>query len=457
MNSGKDRPIDLKTVLVFGLAEYVYMLFMNTATSQLNYYATDVLLIPAALAGAILIMGKVIEVATAPAVGLMIEKVRLPWGKYRSWIFVACFPFAVFHALVFFGGEFGLSLSWSAAFFSVCLVIGSLSGNVVQSVHSALVQGVTYVDEARRKLIQSKTAANYIAKAGTGFIGIQLISYFTARTGRESTGFAMVLALMGIPLIIGYFILGVSIKKYKTDTVEDDYTAKEMLSIIAKNKPLLCAFGSFFMKSGSYFTVIGLASYYFKYVVGDFSKLSLFFTITNIVALSAVAISNYFFARIANKRGFMLALGTMFVSLVLARFCGGNYVAFIALLSAFAFGDAFCNMYAYIHFSEAIDYCEYKNGISLRGFSMSLLTLGLDGSRVLQQIVIALGLSTMGYTAAKGISGAQASTLMNIICLVPAGFLALGMFILHQYGLKEKEISEYRRTLEVRRNGSYAG
>jgi len=448
MESTENRAVPFRTVLVFGLAEYVYMLFMNTVTSQMNYYATDVLLIPAAVAGAILVMGKVIEVASAPAVGLMIEKVKLPWGKYRSWIFVASFPFAIFHALVFFGGEFHFSGVWPIVFFSTCLVIGSLSGNVVQSVHNALVQGLTYVDQERKKLIRSKTAANYLAKAGTGFIGIQLISFFAAKTGKESAGFAIVLALMGVLLIIGYFVLGVSAKKHSIDTVEGDYGAKEMLGMIARNKPLLCAFGSFFMKSGAYFTVTGLVSYYFKYVVGDFSKLSLFFTITNIAALCAVAVSNYFFLRVSNKKGFMVALGTMFFSVLLARFCGNNYKAFIALLSAFAFADAFCTMYGHIHFSEAIDYCEYKNGLSLRGLSMSLFTLALDGSRILQQLVIALGFSIMGYTTREGLSLTQASTLMNMICLVPAAFLALGMFVLKQYELQESELHEYRMALE---------
>ena len=456
MQGQQDFKVTAKTLFIFGMVQFFYMLMMNMVTAQINYYATDLLFIPVALVGTITISGKVIETISAPLLGVMIEKVRLPWGKYRSWIFIACIPFAIFHMLIFVLADIQLSLPASIAAFAAFLFLGSLAGNVVQSVHSSLVQGITYVERDRKKLIKVNMTGNYLAKAATGFVTLQIIAFFAVRTGNEARGFTVVLLGVALLGICGYFILGHTVKRFKIDdhgSNERDFTVREMLKLTFSNKPLLCAFGAFFLKSGAYFTVIGTASYYFKHVSGAPGMMPTFMSVINIVSLGAVLLSQFFFRWFTNKQGYMIALILMAASCIVARFAGSNHWIFIISMCFFAFGDSMVGIYAYVLFAEAVDFCEYKNGDSFRGLSMCLLTLALDGSRILQQIVIAVGLSAIGYSAAQGISVEQAPTLMNMICIAPLLFLVIGGIILKSYSLDAKTMKDVRQKLADRRNG----
>ena len=448
----QDTSVDTSILLKFGATQFFYMLIMNTVTLQLNIYATDLLLLPVALVGTVTILGKIIESVTAPLLGIMIEKTRLPWGKYRSWLFIACVPFTIFHMLIFFVGNMNLEPLGTAIAFGTFLIVGSLAGNVVQSVQSSLIQGITYKDNDRKRLVRVNMGGNYLAKAATGFGALALINYFAEKTGSASTGYTIVLSAVSVLGIIAHFILGTSVKKYNMEDVEDvDYSVREILKLTFSNKPLLLAFGAFFMKSGAYFTVIGLSSYYFKYVAENTAQLATFTTIINFVALAAILLQRVLFKYVRNKKAYFISLVVMGVSILVARFAGANYWLYIAAICFFSFGDSIVGVYSQLLFAEAVDYCEYKNGASFRGLSMCLHTLSLDGSRILQQIVITVGFTIMSYSASVGITPEQVPVLMNMLCIVPFCFIAMSVFFLSRYKLDEKTMEDIRVKLSESR------
>lgn len=443
------------TVLAFCLAQFFYMSVMNMVTSQLNYYATDLLLIPVGIVGTITVTGKVLEVVTAPFSGIMIEHVRMPWGKYRSWLYVASVPFVVFHMMIFFSAKLPLGAAGKTAAFALFLILASLAGNVVQSVQTSLVQGITYEDRDRKRLVKSNTSGNYLAKTATGLIWLPLIALVMDRGGSEADGFACVMALIAVLAVGGYFVLGSVVKRTRVDEQDDhDYGVREMLRITFSNRPLLCAFGTFFMRGGAYFIVIGTASYYFKYVAGMPKMTATFMTLINLAALCAVLLSQFFFRFFENKRGYLISLLLMAGGCLAAYFAREQYWGFIAAMCVFAFGDAMAGMYSHLLFAEAVDYCEYQNRVSFRGLAMCLHTLALDGGRIFQQMIIAIGFSIMGYSAAEGISAVQAPMLMGMICLAPLFFLVLAVVILHFYTLDGAAMREIRAELQQRRRGS---
>lgn len=451
-NPSDQGTVSRKTVFAFCLAQFFYMSVMNMVTSQLNYYATDLLLIPVGIVGAITITGKILEVVTAPFSGIMIEYVRLPWGKYRSWLYVASVPFVIFHMLIFFSAKFSLHPVERAVAFAVFLILASLAGNIVQSVQTSLVQGITYDDRNRKRLVKSNTAGNYLAKTATGLIWLPLIAFVIARGGSEADGFAIVMVLIALLAICGYFVLGHVVKKTHIDEQDDrDYSIKEMLRITFSNRPLLCAFGTFFMRGGAYFIVIGTASYYFKYVAGIPKMTATFMTLINLAALCAVLLSPLFFRFFQNQRGYLISLLLMATACLTAYAAQAQYWIFIAAMCVFAFGDAMAGMYSHLLFAEAVDYCEYKNKVSFRGLAMCLHTLALDGGRIFQQAIIAIGFSVMGYSAAEGISAAQTPMLMRIICLAPLLFLVLAVVILHFYTLDNAAMQKIRLELMQRK------
>lgn len=457
MKNDQNQKVPLSTFFVFGLSQFVYMSIMNFVTAEINIYSTDILLIPVAIMGTVTILGKILEVVTAPFTGLMIEKIKMPWGKYRSWLMIACIPFALFHAGIFSVASFKLPLAGSVALFGGFLYLASLSGNITQSVQSSLVQGITYHNEDRKKLVTVNACGNYLAKSATGFMTFNLVAFFALYTGGENTGMALALFVLALAAILVYYILAHVVKRFKVDedTEEHDYTARETLKLTFSNKYLLYVFGAFFMKSGAYFVVIGSTSYYFKYVVQQASMQRLFMTTINFAALAGVLLARYIFKNFSNKKAYLVCLVTMGVAAFASRFSGSNGYLFIGIMCLFAFVDSIVGIYSHLLFAESVDYCEYKNRVSFRGLSMSLHTLALDSSRIIQQIVVTIGLLSINYSASVGIEPENYSALLNMICLVPLIFLGLSLFFLTRYKLSPETMSEVRAEL-VRRRESKA-
>lgn len=80
-----------------GSANLVFQVMMMF---QLYFY-TDVFGITASSAGMILLFARVFDAFIDPLAGILSDRTKTKWGKYRPWVFWTAIPFAVFYVLAF--------------------------------------------------------------------------------------------------------------------------------------------------------------------------------------------------------------------------------------------------------------------------------------------------------------------------------------------------------------------
>ena len=77
------------------------LVFQMMVIFQLKFY-TDVFGLDGAVAGTILMIGSVSAIIVDPAVGILADRTKTKWGKFRPWLIWTAIPFAIFYTLAFY-------------------------------------------------------------------------------------------------------------------------------------------------------------------------------------------------------------------------------------------------------------------------------------------------------------------------------------------------------------------
>ena len=77
------------------------LVFQMMVMFQLKFY-TDVFGLDGTVAGSILMIGSLSSVIVDPSVGLLADRTKSRWGKFRPWILWTAIPFCVFYILAFY-------------------------------------------------------------------------------------------------------------------------------------------------------------------------------------------------------------------------------------------------------------------------------------------------------------------------------------------------------------------
>ena len=108
-----------------GAANLVFQLMMMF---QLFFY-TDVLGIGAGAAGAVLLGARVFDAFIDPLAGILSDRTKTRWGKYRPWVAGTAIPFAVLFALSFLAPDWGerAKIAWAATTYSLLMALYSFN------------------------------------------------------------------------------------------------------------------------------------------------------------------------------------------------------------------------------------------------------------------------------------------------------------------------------------------
>ncbi len=160
-------------------ANFVFQMMM---IFQLKFY-TDVFGLEGAVAGSILLIARVVDAFVDPTVGILSDRTKTKWGKYRPWVLWTALPFCVFYILAFYNpGIENKTLVALYAGISYTLLMTAYSFN--NTPYSSLC-GVMSSDIKERNSI---TSIRFIATTIATFIIQGLTLPLVNKFGHTSTG-----------------------------------------------------------------------------------------------------------------------------------------------------------------------------------------------------------------------------------------------------------------------------
>ena len=79
-------------------ANFVFQMMM---IYQTKFY-TDIFGLEGAIAGSVMLIARIVDAFVDPAVGILSDRTKTKWGKYRPWVLWTALPFMVFYVLAFY-------------------------------------------------------------------------------------------------------------------------------------------------------------------------------------------------------------------------------------------------------------------------------------------------------------------------------------------------------------------
>lgn len=464
--------ISLKEKIGYGLGDAASSMFWKIFGMYALFFYTDVMGITAAAAGTMFLIARVWDSFFDLFVGVMADRTKTKWGRYRPYLLWFAIPFAAMGAITFFVPEFGSTgkLVYAYISYSLMMIVYSLI-----NVPYASLLGVMSADSQERNILSSyRMSFAFIGSFVTFMLLQPLVDGYAklfdkgitpvnadASISTAPIGWTLAVASIGLLCsILFFFCFKWTKERVESASKEENASVKEVLKSLFQNAPwwILVATGL----AALLFNAVrdGVAIYYFRDYVQEHYKMpgtgwdftTIYFLVGQAANLVGVVMAPVLSQKYGKKRTYMVAMLLAAVFSTLFFFVPNNigWILFMQTIISVCAGYVLPLLWSM--FSDIVDYHELKTNRRSSGLIFS-------SSSMSQKLGWALGSAITGWIlflfhynpelpkqAMETIFGERL-----MISLLPAVCCVIAFIGMSFYPLNEKKVKEIATELQRRR------
>lgn len=359
-----------KTKLYYSGIEAGSQLCWTMITSFLMIYLTDSFLIPIEFVATMLLVCKLWDAVNDPIVGILTDRTRSKWGRYRPWIIFSAAPLYILAVLLFWPHpQWSLTIKMIYVYTLYLLLV--LVFTFIDICNGSLVSVVSQDPHERGSMASWRNVAGFIA----GSVAVIAVSLYepSIDAWKPGLGYFIIFsafAIIGIPQII----LGAQ-KQQEIVPPSDRVKVplKDLLKWSMKNKELIKVSVMFFLIGFAWYGILNIEYYWFIYVLKD----GAFYALCCVISLIPTAFSGLFATRLANRfkdKSKSLAVCSALFSIInlLSFFIFSNSLNKLLIVISMGLGTfgacaAYCMLYGLV--PDTVEYGELiSSGIRMDGF-----------------------------------------------------------------------------------------
>ena len=258
--------ISLKEKIGYGLGDAASSMFWKIFSMYLLFFYTDVFGLAPAVVGTMFLITRIWDSCFDPIVGIIADRTKSKWGKFRPYLLWVAVPFAVIGVLTFYTPDFDEKgkIIYAYVTYSAMMMIYSLI-----NVPYASLLGVMSSDRKERNTLSSY---RMVFAFGGSLLALWLIeplvNYFGGSLNSKS-GWLATIAVFGVITTAFFWACFFFTKERVKPISDEENNLKEDLKDLLKNKPWWILLGAGI--GALVFNSIrdGAAVYYFKYYVSS--------------------------------------------------------------------------------------------------------------------------------------------------------------------------------------------
>lgn len=413
------------------------------------YFYTDVLGIPGVAISTLLLITRVWDAVNDPLMGMISDRTRSRWGKFRPYLLYGAVPLALVYILAFITPPVDVSLK--VAFAYVTYILLDFGYTLVNVPYSSLQAAITQDTHERSALSASMLFFSNIGVLIVGVATKPLVAMFPS----EQVGFPIVVTGYAVIALI-FFVVCFFANKETVEVKEQKYSLKEAYQLILRNTPLLLLCLALLFVGMSSNMRIASAVYYFKYNLGRDDLFPIFMLL--VILTSAVA--TLFTPAISNRMG--SKRNAYFIG-VLTYILGDAGIFFtpynqVGLIFAFAIvaglGTGITSVLIWSMVADTVEYGEWKTGTRGEGIVYSTFMFMTKLSSALGGAISGIILTATGYIPNVAQPPAVLTGFLMMIALFPivAGLAAFA--ILWFYRLDDSLYNKILMELKARKESA---
>ena len=424
-----DVKLSVKEKVGFSVGDMAGNFVYQSVVLLLAYYYTDVYGLDAVTVTGIFIFVRIFDAITDPIVGVLVDRNRSRWGKYRPFLMFLCVPYAIASVLVFTVPDFSEQGKVIYAYVTYALLMLLFTATNIP--YFGL--GSVMTSSVRERI--SLNSYRFVAATGGGLIVtacvIPLADILGA--GDKAVGYQQAMMVMAVLSVILFMICVATTKERVEPLTNDNRNAKKEIQQVLKNDQWrLLGFAVLVLVTSQ--TIKGtLFAYYINYYAKDAGiALSLFLSVWMVGGMLGSSLSNKLTKLMCKRNAWVMLCFISAALSALTYFISASAMLMILVMQFFV--GFFNQMMAPLITStmaEVTDYGELKNKSRQDGliasFTLFMLKVGLAVGGSLATYFLAF----YGYQSG-GVDQSEEtiSGILLIFTLAPAvGFIITGLII----------------------------
>ncbi|MFT4092962.1 MAG: MFS transporter [Niabella sp.] len=471
--------IALKEKIAYGFGDAASSMFWKIFGMYSLFFYTDVFGITAAAAGTMFLIARLWDSVFDVFVGIVADRTRSRWGKYRPYLLWFAVPFAVMGVFTFYVPQLaqGGKLAYAYITYSLMMVVYSL----INVPYASLLGAISASPEERNGLSAYRMSFAFIGSFVTFMLLQPLIDFFanhfdpghamqhTRHTTDGAVSTSAIAWTMGVSVIglicVALFFLCFSWTKERVQQIEtaDQVSVKTDLKNLFSNRPwwILVATGL----AALLFNAIrdSVAIYYFRDYAGVHYKMAgtgwdittIYFLVGQAANLIGVMAAPALSAKYGKKKTYMISILLAGILSVVFYFIPNNLVLILLLQFLISVFAGYVLPLLWSMFADIVDHQELLTGRRATGLIFS-------SSSMSQKLGWALGAALSGWILAlfhyvPDAAQQSADTVFGeklMISWLPALCCVLAFLGMMFYPLSDAKVKEITEVLHQKRINS---
>ena len=457
--------LSLREKLCYGCGDFASCLFWGAFSNFLFLFYTDVFGIGALAVGGLLFFSRIWDGINDPILGMIADRTKTRWGKFRPYLLWMCVPFAIMGTLLFTTPNLGPTgkLIWAYVTYNGMMMIYT----AINIPYTALL-GVITPDSAERTRVASiKFIFAFAANLAIQAVLLLMVKFFGGDANPQ-LGWQLSFAVIGITSTIFFLITFAGTKERVTPPAQQKTTVLRDLGDLFTNHPWLILVATTVTWILFVATRSTITAHYIKYYVGaqtlqlwwdaaprvyDYEYiLSVFLPLSSIGSIAGIFFVGWFAPKVGKKTAFI----SLFVSAIV--FTAAFYwlkpdqltaMFVLQFLGSFTGGPLCVILWAM--YADTADFNEWKRSRRATGLVFSASTMTQKFGWAIAGVVVGYMLNITGFIPNVDQAPSVLHGLVLLMSIIPSVLGVVSIVIFCFYPLNEKKVGQIESDLNERR------
>ena len=444
----------------YGFGDMSSSMFWKIFSYYLPFFYSNIFGLRLDQVGVLLVVTRIWDAVSDPMMGIIADRTRTKWGKYRPYLLLMAVPFALSGIFLFTTPAVSPTMKLVWAYVTYIMMMTVYTG--INVPYGAMLGVMT--DDSDTKTVLSSFRM-FFAYGGS-FIALFCWEPLCNALGGYGTPAGWqhaMIVIAGLCLVL--FLLSFAMTREKLHTESTSSIASDFGSLV-RNVPWWILIGAA-LCSNLFNTVRGsTVAYFFNDVIGSDVHLNLgkwgflfyaglFLSIGEVCNMLGVAMTTPIAKALGKKTTYMLSFAALIVLSIAFFFVPKTgYWWMIVLQVVISIFTGIISPLVWSMYADVSDFAENRDGTASTGLIFSSASMAQKFGGAFGGYAVMALLGAFGYnTAAGAVQTAEAvKGLWILMSWVPAAVAALAIVIVFFYPLTKSRMEKIQEELAVKRN-----
>ena len=430
------NPIKTTEKLAYGFGCFGQNMIYSLMANFLLFFYTDIFGILPTVAGTILLLAKLWDAVNDPMMGMLADRTRTRWGKFRPYLIFTPILFVPFAVASF--STPSLSMTGKIAWATVTYICFGMIYTASDVPFWALSSAITEDTNERNSVVVYPRFLATIAVAIATLCTQPLIKLFSSPKN-PARGYQVTALCYSILTVACFALTFFFVKERVQPQNKEKVSFKDIIKTFTSNKPLMLVIISGFFTGIGQTAKLSMLIYYAKYNLGNEMMFTIFAGANIPFILIGIATVPYFCKRFGKKTACIGYYAIYALGSLGFYFVGwNNFGLLLAFNCLSSLGMASPQVIQTAMIADTIEYGELQTGKRTEGTIFSSQTFLAKLTAAVTSVMIAASLSALGYIPNAPQSQQVLSGIHSLTAFIPFFSSLLGIIPIAFYPLNEK-------------------